>query len=520
MRKAQKKQAEEFVESLGQINEEIREAMGREGGAALVLGLLEQCQEGAISLGSMIEQIEGEDTAAVRLLEDHCELLYRYHEKIRRGLPVIAEKECQILRDSLAGIEKSIRDDIAVRREVVFLPYKASMWDSLESIWRAADADPDCDAYVVPIPYYDKNRDGSFRERHYEGGLYPKDVPVVWYGDYNLAERRPDVIFIHNPYDEHNFVTSVHPDFYSGRLKEHTEMLVYVPYFVWGAIDPNDKKTIRRREHFCATPAAVNADKIVVQSETVRQIYIDILSGQAGEHTREVWEGKILGLGSPKLDKILNTRREALEIPEEWMRVIRRADGSWKKVVFYNISLGTLLRVDEKILTKLNMVLETFKKEQDGIALLWRPHPLLGAAIRAMRPQLSTEYETIVEEYRSEGWGIYDDTADVDRAVVLCDAYYGTISSVMPLCLKIGRPVMLQTAAMGKDSPAPEDGPPGPGEDVVQQAVDRGQVLVEEEQLGLAAFLKEIRGRTVQADVPPGEDAGKRIYNEILGYQG
>lgn len=79
---------------------------------------------------------------------------------------------------------------------------------------------------------------------------------------------------------------------------------------------------------------------------------------------------------------------------------------------------------------------------------------------------------------------------------------------------------MLQTAAMGKDSPAPEDGPPVPGGDVLQQSVDRGQVLVEEEQLGLAAFLKEIRGRTVQADVPPGEDAGKRIYNEILGYQG
>ena len=29
------------------------------------------------------------------------------------------------------------------------------MWDSLESVWQAADADPDCDAYVVPIPYYD-----------------------------------------------------------------------------------------------------------------------------------------------------------------------------------------------------------------------------------------------------------------------------------------------------------------------------------------------------------------------------
>ena len=27
----------------------------------------------------------------------------------------------------------------------------------LESVWQAADSDPYCDAYVIPIPYYDKN---------------------------------------------------------------------------------------------------------------------------------------------------------------------------------------------------------------------------------------------------------------------------------------------------------------------------------------------------------------------------
>ena len=41
----------------------------------------------------------------------------------------------------------------------VFLPYKVSMWDSMETVWKAADKDPDCDAYVVPIPYFDKDQD-------------------------------------------------------------------------------------------------------------------------------------------------------------------------------------------------------------------------------------------------------------------------------------------------------------------------------------------------------------------------
>ena len=78
------------------------------------------------------------------------------------------------------------------------------MWDSLESVWKAADADPECEAYVIPIPYYDKNPDGTFRDFHYEGDLYPDYVPVTDYKNYDFESHRPDAIFIHNPYDEAN----------------------------------------------------------------------------------------------------------------------------------------------------------------------------------------------------------------------------------------------------------------------------------------------------------------------------
>ena len=48
------------------------------------------------------------------------------------------------------------------------------------------------------------------------------------------------------------------------------------------------------------------------------------------------------------------------------------------------------------------------------------------------------------EQYIEEGWGIYDETADVDRAVVISDAYYGDGSSVAQLYKKTGKPVMIQ----------------------------------------------------------------------------
>ena len=78
------------------------------------------------------------------------------------------------------------------------------------------------------------------------------------------------------------------------------------------------------------------------------------------------------------------------------------------------------------------------------MALLWRPHPLIKATVESMRPQLWTEYDKLVRKYREEGWGIYDDSSDVDRAIVLSDAYYGDASSVVQMYQQTGKPIMMQ----------------------------------------------------------------------------
>ena len=61
-----------------------------------------------------------------------------------------------------------------------------------------------------------------------------------------------------------------------------------------------------------------------------------------------------------------------------------------------------------------------------------------------MRPEIFQKYTAIKEQYIAEGWGIFDDTADMDRAVVLSDAYYGDGSSVVQVYQQTGKPVMIQ----------------------------------------------------------------------------
>ena len=124
--------------------------------------------------------------------------------------------------------------------------------------------------------------------------------------------------------------------------------------------------------------------------------------------------------------------------------MIKKPDGSWKKVVFYNTGVSTLLAYDEKALHKIESVFRNFEKKQDKIALLWRPHPLMKATIQSMRPQLLAQYDRLLREYQEAGWGIYDDTADMDRAIAISDAYYGDASSVLQLYRKTGKPIMTQ----------------------------------------------------------------------------
>ena len=55
-------------------------------------------------------------------------------------------------------------------------------------------------------------------------------------------------------YDEFNYVTSVHPDFYASKLHGYTDCLVYIPYFVVNGDIP---------EHMCFTSGSFFADKVI-----------------------------------------------------------------------------------------------------------------------------------------------------------------------------------------------------------------------------------------------------------------
>ncbi len=436
MRRHVKNKLLEKLNEMGRMHGEIARAY-EAGEYDRARELLAQRQEDAILVGNTIEaQSEGvqeSDCAAiVQKLEDYCEALYA----CASGIRAYESAQFDRMTDDVAAM---IKERIAGRREVAFFPYKASMWDSLESIWRAADADADCDAYVVPIPYFDRNEEKAFVAMHYEGDQFPPYVPIVRWEEYRTEKRRPDVIYIHNPYDNANKVTSVHPDFYAKELKRHTDLLVYVPYFVClhHAVPPA----------LCLLPGVLHADRVMVQSERVRDIYIREFHKFEDEYHCHGAFGdakeKFVALGSPKYDRVIAAGREAIEIPESWRAIIERDDGSRRRVLLYNTSVTGILRGEADVLRKIAAVFARLKGD-DAVALLWRPHPLSETTCAAMRPELIAAYHQLVETYQKENWGIYDDTTDLHRAIALSDAYYGDMSSLVELYRLTGKPILIQ----------------------------------------------------------------------------
>jgi hypothetical protein len=418
-----------------------------------------ELQSAAIQIGSRIEMLEGDRVPAVRILEQYCEMLYQYSISGDISASRFNDIKLTLVNILMDDIE-SIRNDIKTTYEIVFLPYKASMWDSLESIWLTAKEDERCSCRVIPIPYYDKNPDGSFGNMYCETDEFPEYVPIINYRDYSLTENKPDIIYFHNPYDRFNFVTSVHPSYYSSELKKCTNMLVYVPYFISGEKLP---------ENLSETMGVFMADKVIVQSEPIKELYkkayIDILGKEqkekeasGGYHNLPFWktldkmaEDKFLPLGSPKIDKVLAYMKSKPDMPEEWEKIIRKRTGRQEeegiediKIILYNTSISDLLTYREEAINKIRDVLQVFKNRTDAV-LLWRPHPLNISAMQSMVPEILSSYIDIIEQYRREEFGIYDASADVHRAIALADAYYGDAhSSIVQMFGVTGKPVMLQ----------------------------------------------------------------------------
>lgn len=322
-----------------------------------------------------------------------------------------------------------IDEHVDAKYEIVFMPYKAEMWDALDSVWRAACADSRCVVRTVPIPYQSLNPESNALSEEYDGERFPSYVEITHYKDYDLSLHNPDTIFIHNPYDAYNRVTRVHPEYFSSNLIRYTDKLVYIPYYVsLGGLNSS----------LPGLPSARNSWKIFVESETTRQDYLRF---------GKLDPNRVVALGTPKLDYMEERMREGIQIPSEWKAALQG-----RKVFFYNTSIGKLLSDNEHAVQYMREIFHFFRENQD-IAIIWRPHPLNINTLNAMLPHVLESYLQLIEDFKNLPNAVYDESQEMHTAILCSDAYIGDTSSVLVPYSYTGKPILTLLAHQYRFNP-------------------------------------------------------------------
>ena len=375
--------AKECFEELVRMKEEVAQLLEE---PEQVLDLLASSQQLAVDLGNMLEQFLGEDCSVIPLLEQYCEALFR----VSGDLSAYGE-----LDDFLNAIEDDLKRNVFARKTVLFLPVLAKDWDAMRGLWQQYTNDQACDVYVATLPYYYKDYDGSPRKVCYEAESFPEEVDI---SDYNLLTPEylemlhPEIIVIRNPYDAWNPVISVPEAFYSLNLRKYTDELVYVPPFAVEEYTKANERECANMRYYVTMPGVVYADKILVQSESLRQMYIEKLAEFAGEETREVWEKRV-------------------EVCADVAKKPEKESSNPKKKLLYVISEGAYMTDIEASQAKIERNKQLFEecKEQIDVTVVRFP-------------------DKAYKECRAKDY----------------DAYYGDVTPLIMEFRDAGKPVMVQ----------------------------------------------------------------------------
>lgn len=386
------------------------------------VSFLNDIQGLAIELGTYMESVKGEGYDIVHILEELCEKVYGCAE----GTVSLEAVEACLNR---------LKETAKRRKEVVFLPFKAEYFERFEDEYQKYMANPDVDVYVVPIPYYYKDYDGSLINMQYNLDSYEPSLNVIHCDQFDFGIHRPDMIYTQYPYDGMNEVTGIPPFLHASNLKNFTDRLIYIPWFVTEEFTKESARNFKNMRYYVTMPGVVNADMVYVQSETIRTTYIEALCEWAGEDTRSVWDHKIHVTNVTPVSENIN-------YPRAWEKHLLKEDGSTKKIILYHVETGSLAS-DNGILDKIERNLKIFEASKEDVMLIWKEHSETASQLPYINPLMYEKYTELVNTFKTMDFGLY--LTDIkDGELSLIDAYYGDSGVIAHKFRNMNKPVMIQ----------------------------------------------------------------------------
>ncbi|MCR5407247.1 MAG: LicD family protein [Lachnospiraceae bacterium] len=401
-----------------------------------IINICVDIQQLAIDLGTYMEAIKGEGYDLVALLENLCEELYKFTQIIIEGKENGARDNTIQKYDHVAEILAAIREKTDLRREILFLPFKDRYWNTMDPFYRSVKDDPDIDVYVVPIPYYYKDYKGQLINMQFCTEDYPADVELTHYDEYEYAVHHPDIIVIQSPYDNYNDEMSVPPFFYSDKLIKLTDRLVYIPWFETYDFTRENEREYINMNWYCTMPGVINADTVLLRSETIRNTYIEKLCDFAGDSTRELWNKKILVSGSEEANDLFGLCKS------------EGCEGITGKMLLYYPDFSEILMRGQQATEKMKTVINTLAENKDKLVYMILKGRLIENELKAFDKTLYDKYTEVIEYAERIMPGaielVNESETDYDELVQKCVAYYGDAGHLAHMFRNAGKPVMIQ----------------------------------------------------------------------------
>lgn len=167
-------------------------------------------------------------------------------------------------------------EDMDRNRKVLFVIPHASDWKHMIPYYGRLVAEG-ADISVMPIPFYDIDFYHEHIQENYEYEYFPDELPLVRYDETDIEAEAYDEILISFPYDQYNYTEDIDGEYYVSSLRERTGHLTYISPIVTDDSQAASMRDQTAMRHYVMTPGVVLSDTVYVQSEKMKESYIQRL---------------------------------------------------------------------------------------------------------------------------------------------------------------------------------------------------------------------------------------------------
>lgn len=381
------------------------------------LDKLSTVQQLIIDIGNLIEQINGSNCNVINYIEHLCEVIYTLYNHIADGISANSEEYRVNYNTVYDGVVSLIS-----RREVVFLTVSAKHWSQISSFYAEEIKDEGNDVYVIQIPYYFKDYDGSPLEMIYDQIDYPEGIKIVDYQSAELKLMHPSKIYIQLPYDECNEAYSVTEEYYSRNLRDVTDELIYVPWFSTDSFDENSR-AFDNMKYYVTMPGLIYADRVILDSDNMADMYLKKLE-EWSKIPSDTWKKKI-------------------SVRENEGNIDNSNKNEKKRLVYY-IGTGQAINESNAYWKKVLRNIETFTVQEDKVQVTVIEDDIFEYNLKTECPNIYSEYIKLKSNNNAIIWKHIEEYDSVQEIAETFDAYYGDAGFLVPEFTLRHKPVMIQ----------------------------------------------------------------------------